>query len=301
VTTHAAAARTIPGRIVNAMTVDVEDWFQVQAFAGTIARDAWETLPRRVEANTDRILDLFAQSGVRATFFTLGWVAERHPALIRRIVAAGHELASHGHMHELVHAIGPEKFRADLARARAALEDAGGVRVIGYRAPTFSIGPASAPWAHAILAETGHAYSSSIFPVKHDLYGAPDAPRGPHRPDASGVVELPMTTVRLGARNLPCSGGGWFRLFPYALFRRGLARVNSVERRPGIFYFHPWEIDPGQPRVAEAPRLSRFRHYTGMATMAARVGRLLSDFSWGRMDEVFADAIPHGVPGTAHA
>jgi polysaccharide deacetylase family protein (PEP-CTERM system associated) len=279
------------GRVVNAMTVDVEDWFQVQAFAGTIAREAWDTLPRRVEANTDRILDLFTRSGVRATFFTLGWVAERHPALIRRIVAAGHELASHGHMHELVHAIGPERFRADIARARATLEDAGGVRVIGYRAPTFSIGPASAPWAHAILAETGYAYSSSIFPVKHDLYGAPDAPRGPHKPDTSGVVELPMTTVRLGARNLPCSGGGWFRLFPYALFRRGLARVNTVERRPGIFYFHPWEIDPAQPRVAEAPRLSRFRHYTGMASMAARVGRLLADFSWGRMDAVFADAI----------
>ncbi len=295
------AAAASMGRVVNAMTVDVEDWFQVQAFAGTVAREAWETLPRRVEANTDRILALFEAAGVRATFFTLGWVAERHPALIRRIVAAGHELASHGHMHELVHAIGPERFRADLTRARAALEDAGGVRVIGYRAPTFSIGPASAPWAHAILGETGHAYSSSIFPVKHDLYGTPDAPRGPYRPDGSGVVELPMTTVRIGARNLPCSGGGWFRLFPYALFRRGLARVNAIERRPGIFYFHPWEIDPDQPRVADAPRLSRFRHYTGMATMAARVSRLLADFSWGRMDEVFADAIPHGIPGTARA
>ncbi|WP_291298693.1 XrtA system polysaccharide deacetylase [Elioraea sp.] len=273
------------------MSVDVEDWFQVQAFAGTIARGAWESLPRRVEENTDRLLALFDDAGVRATFFTLGWVAERHPALVRRIVAGGHELASHGHMHELVHAIGPERFRADLLRARAALEDAGGVAVIGYRAPTFSIGPASAPWAHAILAETGHRYSSSIFPVKHDLYGAPDAPRGPWRPDASGVVELPMTTVRLGGRNLPCSGGGWFRLIPYALFRGGLRRVNAVERRAGIFYFHPWEIDPSQPRVAEAPRLSRFRHYTGMSTMAARVGRLLRDFTWGRMDEVFAHEI----------
>jgi polysaccharide deacetylase family protein (PEP-CTERM system associated) len=280
-----------PQPVVNAMTVDVEDWFQVQAFAGTIARADWDTLPRRVEANTDRILEMFAAAGVRATFFTLGWVAERHPALVRRIVAAGHELASHGHGHELVHAIGPERFRADLSRARAALEDAGGVRVIGYRAPTFSIGPASAPWAHAILAETGHAYSSSVFPVRHDLYGAPDAPRGPHRPDASGVVELPMTTVRVGGRSLPCAGGGWFRLFPYALFRQGLRRVNAAERRPGIFYFHPWEIDPAQPRVAEAPALSRFRHYTGMASMAARVGRLLKDFAWGRMDEVFAPEI----------
>ena len=277
---------------VNALSVDVEDYFQVSALAPHIPRASWDGIPCRVERNIDTILGLLADSGNRATFFTLGWVAERHPVLVRRIVAAGHELASHGHMHELVHAIGPERFREDLSRARAALEDAGGVRVIGYRAPTFSIGPASAPWAHAILAETGHAYSSSIFPVKHDLYGTPDAPRGPHRPDASGVLELPMTTVRLGARNLPCAGGGWFRLFPYALFRRGLARVNAVERRPGIFYFHPWEIDPDQPRVAEAPRLSRFRHYTGMASMAARVARLLADFSWGRMDEVFADAIP---------
>jgi polysaccharide deacetylase family protein (PEP-CTERM system associated) len=290
------AAPLVNAPLVNAMSVDVEDWFQVQAFAGTIARDAWETLPRRVEANTDRILALFDEAGVRATFFTLGWVAERHPALVRRIVAAGHELASHGHLHELVHAIGPERFRADLARAKAALEDAGGVAVIGYRAPTFSIGPASAPWAHAILAETGHAYSSSIFPVKHDLYGAPDAPRGPWRPDASGVVELPMTTVRVGARNLPCAGGGWFRLFPYALFRRGLARVNAVEHRRGIFYFHPWEIDPDQPRVHDAPRLSRFRHYTGMASMAARVTRLLRDFTWGRMDAVFASEIGAAAP-----
>ncbi len=282
--------------VVNAMSVDVEDWFQVQGFAGTIARDTWETLPRRVEANTDRILALFDEAGVRATFFTLGWVAERHPALVRRIVEAGHELASHGHLHELVHAIGPERFRADLARAKAALEDAGGVPVAGYRAPTFSIGPTSAPWAHAILAETGHAYSSSIFPVKHDLYGAPDAPRGPWRPDASGVIELPMTTVRVGSRNLPCAGGGWFRLFPYALFRRGLQRVNAVEHRRGIFYFHPWEIDPDQPRMHEAPRLSRFRHYTGMASMAARVARLLRDFAWGRMDAVFASEIGAAAP-----
>ena len=277
--------------IVNAMTVDVEDWFQVQAFAGAISRDAWDRLPRRVEANTDRILELFAGARVRATFFTLGWVAERHPTLVRRIVAAGHELASHGYGHELVHAIGPERFRADLRRARAALEDAAGVRVIGYRAPTFSIGPASAPWAHAILAETGHAYSSSVFPVRHDLYGAPEAPRGPYRPDGSGVVELPMTTVRVGGRNLPCAGGGWFRLVPYALFRQGLRRVNAAELRPGIFYFHPWEIDPDQPRVAGAPRLSRFRHYTGLASMVSRVSRLLRDFAWGRMDEVFSAEI----------
>ncbi|TQF77308.1 DUF3473 domain-containing protein [Elioraea sp. Yellowstone] len=276
-------------RPTNAMSVDVEDWFQVQAFASVIGRDAWESLPRRVEANTDRILALFAEAGVRATFFTLGWVAERHPALIRRIVAGGHELASHGYGHELVHAIGPERFRADLRRAKAVLEDAGGVAVIGYRAPTFSIGRRSAPWAHAVLAEEGHRYSSSVFPVRHDLYGEPDAPRGPHRPDPSGVIELPMTTVRVGRRNLPCAGGGWFRLVPYALFRAGLARVNA-DGTPGLFYFHPWEVDPEQPRVA-AGRLARFRHSVGLAAMEGRVARLLRDFAWGRMDQVFAAAI----------
>jgi len=274
---------------VNAMSVDVEDWFQVQAFAGVIDRSAWEQLPRRVEANTERILALFGEAGVSATFFTLGWVAERHKALIRRIVAAGHELASHGYGHELVHAIGPEAFRADLRHAKAVLEDTGGVPVIGYRAPTFSIGRRSAPWAHAVLAEEGHRYSSSVFPVKHDLYGEPDAPRAPHRPDPSGVIELPMTTVRVGSRNLPCAGGGWFRLVPYALFRAGLRRVNA-EGTSGLFYFHPWEVDPDQPRVA-AGRLARFRHYVGLAAMEGRVARLLRDFAWGRMDQVFASAI----------
>lgn len=277
--------------IRNAMSVDVEDWFQVQAFAGTIDRARWESLPRRVEDNTRRVLDQFAAADIRATFFTLGWVAERHPDLVRRIVAGGHELASHGHGHELVHAIGEQRFRADVTRARQALEDAGGVAVQGYRAPTFSIGPRIAPWAHEVLAETGHTYSSSVFPVRHDLYGAPDAPRIPHRPTASGVVELPMTTLRLGGRNLPCAGGGWFRIFPYAAFRAGLSRVNRADRQPGIFYFHPWEVDPAQPRVENASRLSRFRHYTGLASMGRRLDRLLRDFAWGRMDEVFADAI----------
>ncbi|MFT8245512.1 XrtA system polysaccharide deacetylase [Roseomonas sp. BN140053] len=273
----------------NAMSVDVEDWFQVQAFAGVIRRDDWDGLARRVEANTDRVLEHFAAAGVRATFFTLGWVAERHPALVRRIVAAGHELASHGHGHEQVHVIGEAAFRADIRRARAALQDAGGVPVLGYRAPTFSITP-NTPWAHAVLEEEGYRYSSSVFPVRHDLYGAPDAPRGPHRPRPDGVVELPMTTLRVPGRNLPCAGGGWFRLLPYALFRAGLRRVNA-EGRPGIFYFHPWEVDPDQPRVTAAGRLSRFRHYTGLATMLRRVDRLLGDFRWGRMDEVFAAQI----------
>lgn len=277
--------------IRNAMSVDVEDWFQVQAYAGAIRRESWEGLARRVEANTERVLELFARAGVRATFFTLGWVAERHPALIRRIVAGGHELASHGHGHELVHRIGEAAFRADLRRARAVLEDAGGVAVRGYRAPTFSIGPRLTPWAHAVLAEEGHAYSSSLFPIRHDLYGEAGAPRGPHRPRPDGVIELPMTTVRALGRTLPCSGGGWFRLVPYPVFRAGLRQVNAAEERPGIFYFHPWEVDPGQPEVPEAGRLSRFRHRTGLGSMAGRLERLLRDFAWGRMDEVFAAAI----------
>ncbi|MCR0985098.1 XrtA system polysaccharide deacetylase [Roseomonas populi] len=274
--------------VTNAMSVDVEDWFQVQAFAGIIPRSEWDALTPRVVANTDRVLDRFARAGVRATFFTLGWVAERQPDLIRRIVAAGHELASHGFGHERVHEIGPEAFRADIRRARRVLEDAGGTAVLGYRAPTFSIGTAITPWAHRILAEEGHRYSSSVFPVRHDLYGAPDAPRGPHRPWPDGVVELPMTTLRAMGRNLPCAGGGWFRLLPYPVFRAGLRRVNGAERRPGIFYFHPWEVDPGQPRIHSAPALSRFRHYSRLASMAPRVDRLLRDFAWDRIDRVHA-------------
>ncbi|OYW08994.1 MAG: polysaccharide deacetylase [Rhodospirillales bacterium 12-71-4] len=275
--------------------MDVEDWFQVQAFAEAIPREEWDWLSCRVEANTELVLERFAEAGVRGTFFTLGWVAQRHPALVRRIVAAGHELASHGHGHERVDSIGAEAFRADIRRARRLLEDAGGVAVHGYRAPTFSIGPHT-PWAHAILAEEGYRYSSSVFPVKHDLYGAPDAPRGPHRPHPDGVVELPMTTVRAFGRSLPCSGGGWFRLVPYRLFQAGLRRVNQVERRPGIFYFHPWEVDPEQPRVWQARRLSRFRHYTGLDSMVPRLDRLLRDFAWASMADVFAAEIGEPEP-----
>ena len=296
-----APDRAAPQRLRNAMSVDVEDWFQVQAFAGVIRRSEWDGLTRRVEANTDRLLEAFAAAGVRATFFTLGWVAERHPALVRRIAAAGHELASHGHGHELVHAIGEAAFRTDIRRAKRALEDAGGVPVLGYRAPTFSIGTRATPWAYLVLAEEGHRYSSSVFPIRHDLYGAPDAPRGPHRPRPSGVVELPMTTLRVLGRNLPCSGGGWFRLVPYPVFRTGLRRVNAVEGRPGVFYFHPWEVDPDQPRVEAAGRLARFRHYTGLAAMAGRLERLMRDFAWGRVDEVFAVAIDGGAAARAAA
>jgi len=275
-----------PVRVVNAMTVDVEDWFQVQAFAGLIPRDSWEDLPRRVEANTEAFLQMFADAGVKATFFTLGWVADRHKSLIQRIVAEGHELASHGYWHRLAHEQDRATFREDVRRARTVLEDAGGLPVRGYRAPTFSIN-ARNPWAFEVLEETGYTYSSSVFPIRHDLYGMPDAPRFPHKVGSGRLLEIPMTTVHLGGRNLPCSGGGYFRLFPYALFRAGLRRFNMADRAPGVFYTHPWEIDPGQPRVAGASRMARFRHTVNLDKTRARIERLLRDFAWDRMDRVF--------------
>ncbi len=281
---------SIPKPIRNVMTVDVEDYFQVQAFAGCIDRADWDKLPRRVEANTDRILAQFDRAGAKATFFTLGWIAERHPALVRRIVAAGHELASHGYDHTRADAQDPATFAADIRKAKRILEDVGDCAVIGYRAATFSIG-ARNPWAFDVLAAEKYRYSSSIYPVKHDLYGMPDAPRTPFRPGTSGLWEIPMTTVRLLGRNLPCSGGGYFRLAPYALFRRGLGRVNRQEARPGIFYTHPWEIDPGQPRVTNCGRTSRFRHYVNLSKTAGRLDRLLSEFAWDRMDRVYADLL----------
>lgn len=275
-----------PPRIVNAMTVDVEDYFQVGAFEGSVSRADWESFPSRVEANTERILARLAEAHVHGTFFTLGWVAQRHPALVRRIVDAGHELASHGWDHTRADAQSPEVFRQDVRRARLALEQTGGAAVLGYRAATFSIGARNL-WAFGALAGEGYRYSSSIYPVRHDTYGMPDAPRLPFQPDRNGFWELPMTTVRVAGRRLPCSGGGWFRLAPYALFRRGLQKFNAQERQPGIFYTHPWEIDPGQPRI-RAPRLSRFRHYVNLHRTDPRLRRLLADFAWDRIDRVHA-------------
>ncbi len=276
-----------PIRITNAMSVDVEDYFQVQAFARTVSPERWDSFPSRVEANVDRILAQFEAAGAKGTFFTLGWIAERHPVVVRRIVAGGHELASHGYGHQPLYSLSREGFRADVLRTREMLEQIGGVAVRGYRAPTFSMG-ARTPWAHAVLAECGYTYSSSIFPIRHDLYGDPNAPRGPHLAGDSGIWELPMTTVRIGGRNLPCSGGGYFRLLPYALFRAGVRRVNNREGRPAVFYFHPWEVDPGQPRMPNVGALSRFRHYVNLSAMSGRLDRLLRDFAWDRIDRVFA-------------
>jgi polysaccharide deacetylase family protein (PEP-CTERM system associated) len=276
------------------MTVDVEDFFQVQAFAGCVERSSWDGMPRRVEANMDRILALFSEAGITATFFVLGWIAERHPGLIHRIVAQGHELASHGYAHIPVHEQTPEAFRSDIGRTKKLLEDIGGVPVRGYRAASFSIG-ASTLWALDVLAEAGYDYSSSIYPIVHDHYGMPDAPRFAFRSGDSSILEFPMTTLPLLGRNLPCSGGGYFRLLPYAVSRWALRRVNKRDRRPCIFYFHPWEIDPDQPRLAAAPLKSRVRHYLNLGRMEARLRHLLVDFEWGRMDHVFLrDGGPEG-------
>lgn len=288
------------GAPVNAMTVDVEDYFQVQAFAHVVARADWDGFASRVEANTDRVLAQFDAAGVHATFFTLGWVAERHPALVRRIVAAGHELASHGWDHTRADTQDPERFRADVTRTRALLEDTGGVPVAGYRAATFSIGARNL-WAFRVLEEAGYRYSSSINPIQHDLYGMPDAPRVPFRPEGGALWEIPMTTVRAFGRNWPCSGGGYFRLLPDMLYRAGLTRVNQTERRPGIFYFHPWEIDPDQPRIAGAGWKSRLRHYTNLSRMAPALDRLLHDFAWDRMDRAFAEVLTAPVLAPALA
>jgi polysaccharide deacetylase family protein (PEP-CTERM system associated) len=277
----------------HAMTVDVEDYFQVYAFFHCIPRSSWDGYARRVEDNVDRILTQFSKAGVSATFFTLGWIAERHPAMVRRIVSAGHELASHGYDHTRVDAMNAEQFRADLSRTRAILEDAGGVPIRGYRAPTFSIGKTT-PWAFDVIAETGHSYSSSVNPVKHDNYGMPDAPRVPYHPNQSRLWEFPMTTARVGGRNFPCSGGGYFRLLPYWLFRHGFASGTESEQRSGIFYFHPWEVDPDQPRVSGCGWKSRLRHYTNLDQMSGRLDRLMADFAWDRMDRVFAPQLAAG-------
>jgi polysaccharide deacetylase family protein (PEP-CTERM system associated) len=269
------------------MTVDVEDYFQVSAFESVIQPRQWDSLPQRVERNTNRILDLFAQRQVKATFFTLGWVAERFPQLIRRIVREGHELASHGYQHIRVTEQTPEQFRQDLRHSRKILEDLGGVSIIGYRAASYSICSKNL-WALEILAEEGYQYSSSIYPVKHDLYGIPDAPRFAFHPDnAPNLLEIPISTLNIFGRNMPCGGGGFFRLYPYLVSKSAYRFINNQEQQPGIFYFHPWEIDPLQPRQQNLRFKTRFRHYLNLGRMENRLNHLLQDFAWDTMQNVF--------------
>jgi polysaccharide deacetylase family protein (PEP-CTERM system associated) len=269
----------------NALTIDVEDYFQVSAFAPYIRRDEWEQRECRVERNVQRILELLAQKQIKATFFTLGWVAERYPQLVRDIVAGGHELASHGYGHERASDLSQAAFSQDVTRAKKLLEDLGGAPVLGYRAPSFSIGTGNL-WAFDVLAQAGYQYSSSVYPIKHDHYGMPDSPRFAYRL-ASGLLEIPITTLRMGNRNLPSSGGGYFRLLPYALSRWMLRKVNQQDHESAIFYFHPWEIDPEQPRVAGIDLRTRFRHYVNIGRTEKRLISLMDDFRWGRMDQIF--------------
>jgi polysaccharide deacetylase family protein (PEP-CTERM system associated) len=275
------------GRVVNAMTCDVEDYFQVSAFAPFIPRDSWHARECRVEANMERILALFGEAGIKATFFTLGWIAERYPHVVRAIVDGGHELASHGYSHLRASEQGRTEFTQDIRRSKRLLEDIGGAEVVGYRAPSFSIGEANL-WALDALLEAGYRYSSSIYPISHDHYGMPAAPRFafyPNGPD--GLLEVPITTVRLMQRNLPAGGGGYFRLLPYSLSRWMVDRVNKVDRESAIFYFHPWEMDPAQPRPEGLSAKARFRHYINIGRMEDRVRQLTRDFAWDRMDRIF--------------
>jgi len=270
--------------VVNALTIDVEDYFHVSAFAPYIPRSSWDSWPCRIEQNIDRVLQLLADRGVNGTFFTLGWIAERYPEMVRRIVSGGHELASHGYAHERAATQGPDPFFADVALAKAVLEDIIGTEVQGYRAPSFSINDDNL-WAYDCLAKAGYRYSSSVYPIRHDHYGAPGRSRFAHLASA-GVLEVPIATVRLFRTNLPAGGGGYFRLMPYALSRWLIRRVNDADEESAVFYFHPWEIDPEQPRVKEADPKARFRHYINLERTATRLQLLLADFRWDRLDHV---------------
>lgn len=290
-TAAGAAAAQPRTSIVNAMTIDVEDYFHVSVFDGLVPRSSWDQKESRVCRNTERLLALFDECGARATFFVLGWVAERYPALVRQIATAGHEIASHGYAHRLIYDQTTEGFRQDVRRAKALLEDACGRAVIGYRAPSYSITPRSL-WALDVLLEEGYRYDSSIFPIRHDRYGIPVSARAPYqitRP-AGTLIEVPASTTRLGPLNLPVGGGGYFRILPYWWTRWGIGRVNRIERRPAVFYLHPWEIDPDQPRL-EAGRLSRFRHYRNLHETEARMRMLLCDFRFDTVGVLVSETL----------
>ena len=285
--------------VVNAMTVDVEDYFHVSAFDGVLPRSQWDRMESRVVANTERLLLLFAEASVQATFFVLGWVAERHPALVQRIASAGHEVASHGYAHRLVYDLTPDNFRDDIRRSKDLLEDAAGTLVEGYRAPSYSVTPRSL-WALDILIDEGFRYDTSIFPIHHDRYGIPVSARHAYslRRAAGEIVEAPASTAQWGPFNFPVAGGGYFRILPYGWTRWGIERINRLERRAAIFYIHPWEIDPGQPRLSGS-LLSRFRHYRNLDQTEDRLARLLADFSFTTMKSVLRQS--SGLPAGAAA
>ena len=274
-------------RITNAMSVDVEDYFQVSAFERYVNKDSWHYLPCRVEQNTAKALSVFDRYNVKATFFILGWIAERYPQLVKDVVSAGHEVASHGYSHVRVTQQQPEEFRQDVIRTKKVLEDISGVRVRGYRAASYSINESNL-WALDVLYETGHEYSSSVYPIKHDLYGMRSAPRFPFYPRGEDkILEIPVTTFTLSNRKLPCGGGGYFRLLPYSMSRWAIRRVNEHDQQPANFYFHPWELDPDQPRQHGLDMKTRFRHYINLDRMESRLQRLSEDFRWDRMDRVY--------------
>ena len=270
----------------NAFTIDVEDYFQVSAFEHSIDRNNWAHLEHRVSANIDQSLQILSDQSVKATFLTLGWVAERYPQLITRIVENGHELASHGYAHQRVSDLNCAEFKADLIKAKNILEDISGQSIVGYRAPSYSIGKKNI-WALEVLAETGHQYSSSIYPIQHDHYGYPEAPRFKFRDEKTGLIEIPITTVKIMNRLYPAGGGGFFRFYPYALSKWMITRVNQVDKQSTVFYLHPWELDPGQPRQQNISAKTKFRHYLNLHKTEGRLKKLLQDFSWGRMDQVF--------------
>lgn len=283
-------ATPAPVPVVNAMSIDVEDYFHVSVFDGLVPRSKWDDMESRVVANTMRLLEIFREYKVRSTFFVLGWVGERHPQLVAAIAGEGHEIASHGYAHRLIYDQTPAAFREDVRRAKAILEDACGRPVVGYRAPSYSITPRSL-WALDVLAEENYEYDSSIFPIRHDRYGIPVSARRPYSIDRNGrsIIEVPGSTTQLGLMNLPVAGGGYFRLLPYWWTKWGIARVNERERRPAVFYLHPWEIDPGQPRLS-AGRLGRLRHYRNLEHTEARLRQLLTDFRFDAIDTLVADA-----------
>ena len=275
---------------LNALSVDVEDYFHVWAFQDQIDPADWDSYECRIEANVERLLELFAAADATATFFWLGWAAQRLPRLVARVSEAGHEIASHGTAHQLVRQQSPQEFQADVQSAKHQLEDLCGKEVTGYRAPSFSIDGRNL-WAFEVLGEVGYRYSSSVYPIRHDHYGMPDAPRFAFRVADTGITEFPVTTVQAGESRLPAGGGGYFRLLPYRLAASGIRRVNDQDRQPAIFYMHPWEIDPGQPRIPGIGWKSRVRHYTNLGRMEAKLRRLLSDFRWAPMARVFGGCL----------